>query len=425
MAARREPTPLTHLRTSSLPAGGTQQFISHRDGWPGPLPPSYRVDIRLVLAVALGIVALLALLQLAWGYLNIPSLRDVPPSREDDAPRVSVIVAARNEERHIRAAVQSLLAQSYSRLELIVVDDRSEDDTARILRELAAADRRLRTVRIDRLPDGWLGKTNALQKGAEAASGTLLLFADADVVMDPEAVARAVRLIILERGDHLAVAPTLVSPTWPLALVVNYFMMWFLLWLRPWRARDPRSRSFIGIGAFNLVRADTFAALGGFSRIAMRPDDDIMLGKLLKRNGRRQLLASADGLVSVEWYRTVRELALGFRKNAFAGMDYSALRTAGAVLGNAVLCVWPFIAMWTTTGAERRWYVTSAVAQMIAYAGPAVVHRTRPWLALLYPMAAAMFVTILVAAVARTLRRGGIEWRETFYPLERLRANRV
>jgi hypothetical protein len=69
--------------------------------------------------------------------------------------------------------------------------------------------------------------------------------------------------------------------------------------------------------------------------------------------------------------------------------------------------------------------VTSAIAQMIAYAGPAVVHRTRPWLALLYPLAAVMFVTILVAAVIRTLRRGGIEWRDTFYPLERLRANRV
>jgi glycosyltransferase involved in cell wall biosynthesis len=383
------------------------------------------VDLPHVFAAILALVAVLALIQLAWGYFNIPSLRDVPPPSKNDAPRVSIIVAARNEERHIRAAVRSLSAQSYSPLELIVVDDRSEDDTARILHDLAGTDRRLRIVRIDRLPDGWLGKTNALQTGAGAANGELLLFADADVVMDPDAVARAVRLITVERADHLAVAPTMVLPTWPLALVVNYFMMWFLLWLRPWRARDPRSRSFIGIGAFNLVRADAFTSLGGFSRIAMRPDDDIMLGKLLKKNGHRQLLASADGLVSVEWYRSVRELALGFRKNAFAGMDYSALRTGGAVLGNAVLCVWPFIAMWITTGAERGWYVTSAIAQMIAYAGPAVVHRTRPWLALLYPLAAVMFVTILVAAVIRTLRRGGIEWRDTFYPLERLRANRV
>jgi glycosyltransferase involved in cell wall biosynthesis len=383
------------------------------------------VDLPHLFAATLALVAVLALIQLAWGYLDIPSLRDVPPHRGDAAPRVSIIVAARNEERHIRAAVDSLLTQSYSPLELIVVDDRSDDDTARILRDVAANSRQLRVVRIDRLPDEWLGKNNALQMGAAAASGELLLFADADVVMHRDAVARAVRLITVERADHLAVAPTIVLPTWSLALVVNYFMMWFLLWLRPWRARNPRSRAFIGIGAFNLVRAAAFTRVGGFSHIAMRPDDDIMLGKLLKRHGHRQLLASADGLVSVEWYRTLRELALGFRKNAFAGMDYSVLRTVGAVLGNAVLCIWPFIAMWTTTGAERGWYATSAVAQMIAYAGPAIVHRTRPWLALLYPIGAVIFVTILAAAVTRTLRRGGIEWRGTFYPLERLRANRV
>lgn len=383
------------------------------------------MDLRLVLAGILAAIALLALLQLAWGYLNIPSLRDAPPQRGGHGPRVSIIVAARNEARHIRAAVESLLAQAYSPLELIVVDDRSDDHTPRILRDLAATSQQLRLVRIDQVPDGWLGKNHALQKGAGAASGELLLFADADVMMDPDAVARAVRLITAEHCAHLAVAPTIVLPTWPLALVVNYFMMWFLLWLRPWRARHPRSRAFIGIGAFNLVRATAFTGVGGFSRIAMRPDDDIMLGKLLKRNGHRQLLASADGIVRVEWYRTLRELALGFRKNAFAGMDYSALRTAGAALGCVVLCVWPFIAVGITTGAERGWYVTSAIAQMIAYSGPAVVHRTRPWLALLYPVAAVIFVTILAAAVTRTLRRGGIEWRGTFYALERLRANRV
>ncbi|MGH7637750.1 MAG: glycosyltransferase, partial [Gemmatimonadaceae bacterium] len=264
-----------------------------------------------------------------------------------------------------------------------------------------------------------------LQGGAAAAGGELLLFADADVVMESDAVARAVRLMVAERADHVAVAPDLVLPTWPLALVVNYFMMWFLLWLRAWRARNPRSAAFIGIGAFNLVRAAAFDRVGGFSRIPLRPDDDIMLGKLLKREGFRQLLASAEGMVRVEWYRNLRELSRGFRKNAFAGLDYSALRAAAATVGGAALCVWPFVALWITNGAERGWYATAAVAQMIAYAGPAFVHRSRPWLALLYPVAAVIFVTILLAAVLRTLRRGGIEWRGTFYPLERLRANRV
>jgi glycosyltransferase involved in cell wall biosynthesis len=378
--------------------------------------------LRLILAAGLALVALTALAQLVWGYLAIPSLRDVPPGR-GNVPRLSVVVAARDEERHIEPAVRALLAQRYPSYELIVVDDRSTDGTADILERLAAAEPRLTVVRIRELPEGWLGKNHALHVGAAGATGELLLFADADVMLTPDAIASAVRLLEIECADHLAVAPDIVLPTWPLALVVNYFMMWFLLWLRPWRARDPRSKAFIGIGAFNLVRAGAFQAIGGLTRIALRPDDDIMLGKLLKQHGFRQLVAAADGTVSVEWYRSIGELARGFRKNAFAGMSYSLPRTIGAVLGNLALGVWPFAAIWLVMGPERVLYATAALAQMIGYFGPAFVHRTRPWLALLYPIAALLFVAILGAAVLRTLRLRGIEWRGTFYPLERLRAN--
>lgn len=380
--------------------------------------------LRLVLAAALALVGLAALVQLAWAHLEIPSLSDVPPAR-DDAARVSVIVAARNEERHIEAAVRSLLTQDYRDLEVIVVEDRSTDRTAEILRVVARDHPALHVVRVGQLPEGWLGKNHALHAGAAAASGEWLLFADADVVLAPDAIARAVRLASAQRLDHLAVAPDLVTPTWPVALVANYFMMWFLLYLRPWRARNPRSAAFIGIGAFNLVRRRAFDAVGGFTRISLRPDDDIMLGKLLKRSGHAQMLAAADGAVRVEWYRDLPELARGFRKNAFAGLRYSYLLVLWAVVGGLTAAAWPFVALWLTSGAERALYGVAGLAQMAAYAGPASVRRTRPWLALLYPVAAVLFAGILSAAVLRTARRGGIEWRETFYPLERLRQNRV
>lgn len=379
--------------------------------------------LRVVLALTLALVGLAALVQLGWAHLSTPSLRDAPPLGE--GPPVSIIVAARNEERHIGAAVRSLLAQRYSPLEIIVVDDRSTDATGAILATMARERPELRVVSVRELPDGWLGKNHALHAGASAARGEWLLFVDADVVLDTAAVARAVRMVSALRLDHLAVAPDLVLPTWPLALVVNYFMMWFVLYLRPWRARDPRSRAFVGIGAFNLVRAASFRAAGGLTRIALRPDDDIMLGKVLKQGGARQTLASADGVARVEWYSTLPELARGFRKNAFAGLRYSYALVLFTLAGNLVLAVWPFIAVGITQDAERLLYLVAAASQVVAYAGPAVVRRTRPWLAALYPVAAVLFVGILAAAVLRTMRRGGIEWRDTFYPLERLRANRV
>ena len=380
--------------------------------------------LRVLLSAGLALVAVGALLQLVWGWLDMPALGDVPPIRSA-APKVSVIVAARDEERHIEAALSALLQQDYPDYELVVVDDRSTDGTAAIVERLAAADPRLRLIRIRELPPRWLGKNHALHVGSQSASGDFLLFADADVIMRPSSLARAVRLAGIERADHLAVAPDVLLPTWPLALVVNYFMMWFLLWLRPWKARDPRSSAFVGIGAFNLVRAEAYRAVGGHSRIALRPDDDLMLGKILKEAGHRQAVAAGGREVTVEWYRTLGELARGFRKNAFAGMHYSVLFTAGTIVGNLVLAVLPFVAVWMTTGIERGLYATAAIAQMAAYAGPAYTQRTRAWLAALYPVAALLFVGILAAAVLRTLRRRGIEWRGTHYTLDDLRANRV
>lgn len=382
------------------------------------------MDLSLPLAAVLAAIAVVALAQLWWGRLNIPSLRDVPPARAG-APRVSVIVAARNEERHVEAAARAFLALDYPDFELLVVDDRSTDATSAILARVAAEDARLRVVRVDALPDGWLGKNHALHHGASVASGALLLFCDADVVLRPDALARAVRLLELRTADHLAMAPDFVLPTWPLSIVVHYFMMWFLLWLKPWKAQDPESTAFIGIGAFNLVRASAFRAIGGFARIPLRPDDDIMLGKTLKGAGFRQMLATGEGLGAVEWYRSLGELARGFRKNAFAGLGYNVPLVIGAVLGNIALGVWPFIGVWLETGAARWLYATAAVAQLVAYAGPSGSRRDRPWSVVLYPVAAVLFVGILVAAVARTLRRGGIEWRDTFYSLSSLRENRV
>lgn len=391
-------------------------------------PPAYHYasmdTLRLLLAAALALVSALALVQLIWGYANLPLLKDVPPILQS-APTLSVIVAARDEERHIEAAVRSLLRQEYPDYELIVVNDRSSDATGAILDRLAGSDPRLRVVTIHELPAGWLGKNNAMRVGAAQASGELLLFADGDVIMHHQAVSRAVRLMQIERADHVTVAPEFHLPQLLLAMVVNYAFMWGFVATRPWKTRDPSSSAYLGIGAFNLVRASAYRAIGGHSRIPLRPDDDLMLGKLLKRAGFRQIVAGGIEQVSVEWYRTLGEAARGFRKNTFAALRYSVPIAIGAVLANLAAGVWPFLAMWLTDGTERWLYLGATLALMSAYAWQAALQRNRPWLAVFYPVAALCTAAIIGAAVWRTVRLRGIEWRGTYYSLDELRANRV
>lgn len=257
-------------------------------------------------------------IDIARGNRSTAYLKDAPCTLRTDVPRVSIIVPARNEEKKIREALQSLLAQDYPYLEFIILNDRSTDRTGEILAAMSAADARLRVTNIEELPPGWLGKNYALYQGAERATGELLLFTDADVVMHPSALAKAVNYLGASQLQHLTVMPRVRMPTLPLRLFCSAFGIFFSGYLRPWRAKDPASRSFIGVGAFNLVTAEAYKAAGTHRAIAMRPDDDLKLGKLLKRAGYRQGMVLGMGLLEVEWYSSLSELIDGLMKNAFA-----------------------------------------------------------------------------------------------------------
>ncbi len=191
-----------------------------------------------------------------------------------------------------------------------------------------------------RLPDGWLGKNHALERGTADASGDILIFADADVVMRADTVRRAVAHALAASRDHLAITPEMIKPGVMLGMFMSAFTMYFSLYARPWKASDPQSRCFIGIGAFNLVRASVYRAVGGHARIAMRPDDDIKLGKIIKDAGYSQEMLFGRGVIGVEWYPTVSALAAAGRREKHAGghVDYSvaaivagAARTIGPV----------------------------------------------------------------------------------------------
>lgn len=379
--------------------------------------------LSILIAGAFAIVMVAALLQLVSGHARLGQLADHAPV-SGAAPRVSIVVPALNEERHVESAVRSLLRLEYPDYELVVVNDRSTDRTGEILHTVAATEPRLQVVHVTELPAGWLGKNHALQLGADRATGELLLFADADVIFEPRALSRAVGLAQRERADHVTVVPELILPSIWLALFVDYLFMWGFLALRPWKTADPRSGAFSGVGAFNLVRVSAYRAVGGHRRIAMRPDDDLMLGKLLKRSGFRQIAIMGHDQLSIEWYRTLREAIRAFRKNTFAVLNYNTAIGVGVVSLNIAGAI-PFVAPFFTTGVTRALYGAAAAASVLAFVVHARANRSRPWLAPLYPVAALLSAAVIGSIVARTLWSRSIDWRGTSYSLDELRANRV
>lgn len=358
---------------------------------------------------------------LAWGGWAMRPFAPVPRDPGKPWPVVSIIVAARDEAWGVEACVHSLLALDYPGLELVAIDDRSTDGTGAILDRLAARDPRLRVLHVADLPPGWLGKNHAQWLGAAGARGELLLFTDADIEFAPTALRDAVSILEVEQLDHLALGPALTLPGIWLAVSVAYFARQFAVLLRPWRARDPKSSGHIGVGAFNLVRALAYRAAGGHERIALRPDDDVRLGKLLKDAGFRQDLRHAPDALRVTWYASVGEFVRGLEKNVLAGLDYrGALGLAGLALLLAIEML-PWVILAAADGAARAAAGAAIAAAMLSIAAILHVARAPVAAALLEPCAAVVFAWACMRSIVLAYVRGGIVWRGTHYRLEDLR----
>jgi hypothetical protein len=385
-----------------------------------------------------------------WGMRRMPCLTALSPVPQGGAgvdpapggaPAVTMVVAARDEAATIAAALQTWLAQDYAALEIVIVDDRSRDGTLAVvesvLAEHAASDAgaagasrgpSVRCLRVDELPEGWLGKVHAQARGAALGRGAWLLFVDADVRMAPAALRTAMAAALRADADHLALLPRFDAPRgWAGHLVLAFeaaFALLLTVLLRPWRAPDPRTPTTLGIGAFGLYRRSAYERSGGHEAVRMRPDDDLALAASVKRAGGSSLVAFGPTLAAVTWYATLGEALRGLEKNAFAGLRYSVPLVVLVSLGLVATHVLPFAVALAGAGAARAAGVAVVLVVTLVYAWYGRRTDTPAWYALLHPVSVSALVWALVRSTFATLASGRIEWRGTSYDLADLRAAR-
>jgi len=360
-------------------------------------------------------------LRVAYGALRLPRLKDCAPAGDAECPRISLIFAARDEEEKLPAALATLAALDYPCLEIIAVDDRSQDSTRKILNEFARVDKRARVVHVDELPGGWLGKPYALQQAYEASTGEWLLFTDADVRFAPDVLRRAASLAKERAVDHLTLLGDVEMHGFWETTLLTFFGMAFHLATDPHRVGHPHSRAYVGVGAFQMVKRGAYEAAGMHRRLAMEVVDDMKLGKIVKRAGFRSCVAMAQDAVVVRWHDGVGNIVRGVTKNFFASAGYNlavAIFSAAAVfLANVA----PFVALFAAHGWTR---IFAAIAVAIAvgfHVGVSIEVRVSPLYALTHPVGAVLFCYMLLRSTVVTLWQGGVMWRGTFYPLEELR----
>lgn len=351
------------------------------------------------------------------GWLQVPVVAAL-----DDAPSLSVVVPARNEERTIARCVRSLLSQTHPDCEIIVVDDRSDDATAAILAELAREDPRLTVVTGESLPDGWVGKPWALAQGARRARGGWLLFTDADTFHEPAACTSALAFARARRVDAVSLATYQELGSWAERALLPTILGMVLVASGSIAAlNDPAdTRHALANGQYVLVSRAAYDALGGHAALRGEIVEDIAFARRLKADGRfRLVLAGGEHLVRVRMYTSFGGIWEGFTKNMYlgAGGDLRALG-AGAFLLAAlsflpvVLAVDAVAQKKPLRALEALLCVANGIAAQAYGLAQTALPKRLAWYA---PVGYAVTAALLLNSSWRVVSGRGVEWRGRRY----------
>jgi glycosyltransferase involved in cell wall biosynthesis len=392
-----------------------------------PFPLPGKIALHIVATVFFAFVALFWIVSAVGTYRgmsSLPSLMAVAPLEGPTFPRISILFAARDEAEKMPAALSSLLKLDYPNYEVVAVDDRSADATGKILDQFAARDARLKVIHVAELPAGWLGKPHALATAYEKASGEWLVFTDADVQFEPDLLRRALAVVEGERADHLTLLVRLdLQGFWePVAL--GYLGAGFAL-IRPWKTKEPKSKAYMGVGAFQMIRRATYEAIGTHRRLAMEVVDDMKLGKLVKVGGFRSIVAPSEHLVHVRWQEGFGNIVKGLTKNMFAGMGFNTVKAVTVVCNTLLLSVVPVLGVIFLRGEAQIAAAVAVIAAMIFEALLMPRAKASKWFGVTHALGALVIVYIIVRSMVVTLGLGGVVWRGTFYPLEELKRGQV
>jgi len=345
---------------------------------------------------------------------------------QGDTPLISVIIPARNEGRNISRCVQALFGQTYPNYEIIVVDDRSSDETPHILSEIIKKDPRLHIIHGAELPPGWAGKPHALVQGAAAAHGEWLCFMDADTFAEPGLLWSTSRMAVKMDADMFSILTDQeLGSFWERAILPLVFLG-LSFGFPAQRVNDPNTPDAIANGQFILIKRSVYHQVGGHGAVKNRVDEDKAIAILIKQAGHRLVLADGRMVARTRMYTSLPEMWEGWTKNIYLGLqDRLWLLLFGAFLGLVVSILIP---LWLLGGLV--WLTSGGGIAAAIITGEAVVL----WVylifkrlqachafsipggyALTFPLGALIFTLMMFASAYNVISGRGVLWKGRRY----------
>ena len=361
-------------------------------------------------------------------------VKPVPPPQ--DPPLISICIPARNEERNIRACVESVLKQNYPRFEVIVLDDRSTDATPKILRELAAQNKKLKIIRGSDLPAGWAGKPHALFQASAVALGKWLCFIDADTFLHSKTLSSCHAKAIETKADMFSIMTFQVLGSFWEKAVMPLIMTALSVGFSPRRVNDPRTKDAIANGQFILIQRGVYQAIGGHESVKASIVEDKAIAERVKRSGYRLIVADGMKAVKTRMYTSLPEMWEGWTKNIYLGLrDRTGLMVLGvfgaflAVMASLFLPLWPLLGLsWFLNGGG--WMALAVIGEAFALWGYLLIARARvsenmqlaKRYALTTPLGAGVFAAMMFASAWKVLTRRGVTWKGRTYRVKMKRS---
>ena len=342
-------------------------------------------------------------------------------------PAMTMLVAAKDEERNIEGCVRSIAAQDYPSLQIVAINDRSADRTGPILDGIAAGEPRLTAVHVTQLREGWFGKNNAMREGVERASGEWLCFTDADCVLGARrCLTVAMRYALEHRVDFLSVLPNLDNNGFWERVIQPACGGIMMIWFNPLKVNDPSRSAAYANGAFMLMKRSCYDAVGGHESFKTEVNEDVHMAIRAKAIGQRLRVVSNENLYAVRMYNSLKQTWHGWSR-IFYGCFGNYRRLVLSALVVVIFTLTPWLTAAATgvavaAGAGTplvRGLLYTAMAAGAAQLSVMVrfyrLSHSSPLYGLLYPIGAAIGLGALVNAMRRLRGRGTTNWRGTVY----------
>jgi len=336
--------------------------------------------------------------------INFLTIRN-PSKATQIQESVSVVVPLRNEATNVAELIDSLRAQkNLAQVEFLLLDDNSEDQTLTLLHQHTSGLSNFHILNGSTLPQGWIGKTWALQQLFERASGEIIVSVDADVRLVPDAISAAVTLLKETQLDFLSPYPSQLAHSWSERLIQPLLQWsWMSTVILRIAEKSSISSMVVANGQFFVVRRAALAQVGGYKSVSNKVLDDVELARTLVKQGSHGCVANGASIASTRMYSSWGEIQAGYGKSLHAAF--------GSVFGSALAITFLFLTgiaplIAGITGSYVAWYAYSAVT--LTRAMSSIKTGKNGVDAFLHPISSALLIYLIIYS---WLMRGQVQWK--------------